>query len=144
MKKFATALALILSLLILCSCGASSSAGEVVYSDENAVVISASETSGTLYDLLSELQDSGSLSFSGTDGDYGFFIESVNSRSADASKNEYWAVYTTLSELDGVSYSSSDFGTYDYDGTALASASYGVSGLPAVEGELYALVLSSY
>lgn len=131
-------------LFILCSCGASTASGSIESSSAGAVVIKAGETSGSLYDLMVNLQDAGELEFSGSESDYGFFVESVNGEKAESSDNQFWAVYTTLSELDGVSYSSADFGTYDFNGITLFSASYGVSGLPAVKGELYALILESY
>ncbi len=116
----------------------------VVFTADDAVVIKASTTEGSLEDALNALKDSNALDFTGSQSEYGLYIESVNGRTADAAKNEYWAVYTTLTEIDGVSYSSAEYGTYDYDGTECASASFGASGLPMVEGELYAVVLAAY
>lgn len=116
----------------------------VVFTADDAVVIKANTTKGSLEDALNTLKDSKALDFTGSQSEYGLFIESVNGKTADADKNEYWAVYTTLTELDGVSYSSAEYGTYDYDGTECASASFGASGLPMVEGELYAIVLATY
>lgn len=116
----------------------------LVFTAEDAVVIKANTTEGSLEDALNVLKDSNALDFTGSQSEYGLYIESVNGRTADADKNEYWAVYTTLTELDGVSYSSAEYGTYDYDGTQCASASFGASGLPMVEGNLYAVVLAAY
>lgn len=116
----------------------------VVFTADDAVVIKANTTEGSLEDALNVLKDSNALDFTGSQSEYGLYIESVNGRTADADKNEYWAVYTTLTELDGVSYSSAEYGTYDYDGTQCASASFGASGLPMVEGNLYAVVLAAY
>ena len=116
----------------------------LVFTAEDAVVIKANTTEGSLEDALNVLKDSNALDFTGSQSEYGLYIESVNGRTADADKNEYWAVYTTLTELDGVSYSSAEYSTYDYDGTQCASASFGASGLPMVEGNLYAVVLAAY
>ena len=116
----------------------------VVFTADDAVVIKANTTEGSLEDALNALKDSNALDYTGSQSEYGLFIESVNGKAADAAKNEYWAVYTTLTEIDGVSYSSAEYGTYDYDGTECASASFGASGLPMVEGELYAVVLAAY
>ena len=116
----------------------------VVFTADDAVVIKANVTEGSLEDALNALKDSKALDFTGSQSEYGLFIEAVNGKTAVADKNEYWAVYTTLTELDGVSYSSAEYGTYDYDGTECASASFGASGLPMVEGELYAIVLATY
>ena len=74
----------------------------------------------------------------GSESEYGFYLTSLNGR--EATDEYYWAVYTTLGILDGVEYSNAAWGTWEYGGETLASASYGVSGLPLVEGELYALV----
>lgn len=116
----------------------------VVFTADDAVVIKANTTEGSLEDALNALKDSNALDFTGSQSEYGLYIESVNGKTADADKNEYWAVYTTLTEIDGVSYSSAEYGTYDYDGTECASASFGASGLPMVEGNLYAVVLATY
>ncbi len=116
----------------------------VVFTADDAVVIKANVTEGSLEDALNALKDSKALDFTGSQSEYGLFIEAVNGKTAVADKNEYWAVYTTLTELDGVSYSSAEYGTYDYDGTECASASFGASGLPMVDGELYAIVLATY
>ena len=116
----------------------------VVFTADDAVVIKANTTEGSLEDALNALKDSNALDFTGSQSEYGLYIESVNGKTADATKNEYWAVYTTLTEIDGVSYSSAEYGTYDYDGTQCASASFGASGLPMVEGNLYAVVLATY
>ena len=117
---------------------------EVVYSGDDAVVIKSNVTSGSLEDALNALKDSGKLDYTGSQSDYGLYIEAVNGVTADASANEFWAVYTTLGGLDGVSYSSEEYGTYEYEGTLCASASFGASGLPMVSGEIYVIALESY
>ena len=58
----------------------------------------------------------------------------------DADEGHYWAVYTSLETLDGVAYSDPSYGTWEYKNKQLFGASYGVSGLPLVAGEWYALV----
>ena len=140
LKFSAVAAAAAAFVMILVSCGAGSAAAEVKSQSETSIVIEAMQSGGSLADAL----DAGSLDFSASESEYGLFIESVNGRAADPSANEYWAIYTTLAELDGVSYSSSEYGVFEADGKTLASASYGASGLPMQEGELYALVLESY
>lgn len=135
--------AIITAALVLVSCGGAEASAEIVSSSDSAVVISVNETSGSLEDVLESLKADGKIDYSASEGEYGIYIESVNGRAADPS-SEYWAIYTSLSELDGVIYSSADFGTYDFEGKTLCSASYGASGLIAVEGELYALVLESW
>ena len=102
--------------------------------------------STTMKDYMDALKADGKLLFEGSDGDYGFYITSVlgiGSLTISSTANSYsgydWAVYTTLTSIDGVIYSADD-STFVYDGITLYKASYGVSGLPCVDGESYALV----
>ena len=126
------------------ACAQDSSIGaakaEVLASDAERVVIEVTEgdTSKSLYDALTVFQEEEKLTFSGSESEYGYYITSVNGVAGTA--GHYWAVYTTLGTLDGASYSDAQWGTFEYEGKTLASASYGVSGLPLVEGEYYALV----
>ncbi len=113
-------------------------------SSETLVVIRAEATSGSMQDAIAKLKEAGQITYEGSESEYGFYITSVNGYTPDASKNEFWAVYTTLGEYEGVSYSSAEYGTYNYKGTSCASASYGISGLPMVEGYLYILTISTY
>lgn len=143
--------ALILSLLLLVTftltaCGDETYeiGARVIETSENSVVIEATATLGSLWDALEYLSGEGELTFDGSDSEYGFYITSLNGRKADVSLNEYWAIYTTLWEYDGVEYSNPDYGEYYFMLTPCASASYGVSGLPMVEGELYVIVLESW
>lgn len=99
----------------------------------------------SMYDYMCALRDDGFLSFEGSDGDYGYYVTSVmgvTSKVVSSTANSYsgwdWAVYTTITELDGVIYSGDE--TTVVDGVTLHKASYGVSGIPCIEGESYALV----
>ena len=85
----------------------------------------------TLYDYMRALKERGELEFEAEKGDYGYYITSVEGVSEKR-------------ELDGVIYSSAEYGTWDYDGLTLNSARYGVDGMPAVEGCTYALVYSAW
>lgn len=129
---------------IFTACGQSSAAAKVVFSDETSVVIECTEDGGTLEDALSALSEAGELSYEGSQSEYGLYITGVNGRTADEAAGEYWAIYTTLGEADGVVYSSADYGTYEYDGKTCASASYGASGLPMVKGKIYVITLGKF
>lgn len=114
-------------------------------SSQTQVLVRVMETEDgkSMYDALVALQADGRLTFDGSESTYGFYITSVNG--VAATNDNYWAVYTTLGTYEGVSYSDATWGTIEHSDAlgntyALASASYGVSGLPLVEGELYALV----
>ena len=138
----ALAAALMCGALIGCAQAADKGDAEfrLVANDETCVVIAAdkSDTDRSLYDALAGFATSGEITMDGSESEYGFYLTSLNGR--EATDEYYWAVYTTLGILDGVEYSNAAWGTWEYGGETLASASYGVSGLPLVEGELYALV----
>ena len=123
---------------------AASAGAALLEGSDKLVVIEANENGGSLEEAMSALKEAGALTYEGSEGDYGFYLVSVNGYTPDAENNEYWAVYTTLGEYEGVEYSNSEYGTYEYGGKTLASASYGVSGLPLVKGEIYVLVVESY
>lgn len=111
-----------------------------VNTDTCVVIRITADEEGSLYDVLYTLRREGEIVFEGSEGEYGFYITSVNH--TVASGNSYWGIYTTLGTYEETSYSDSSWGTYDYNGNELASASYGVSGLPLVQGTIYALVFT--
>lgn len=117
---------------------------ELCDSSDGRIVIEALETGGDLADALVALQNAGLISFDGTTGDYGLYVTAINGKEADSTRNEYWAVYCTLGEYDGVEYSNIEYGSYEWEGVAFASASYGVSGLPIIKGEKYIIVFENY
>lgn len=148
MKHFRTLFAAATAAVLLCGalfagCAggeAGTSDAELLVSDGTRVVVRANAGDGTqsLYSVLEAMQKENKLTFAGSESEYGYYITSVNS--VEATDDHYWAVYTTLDTLDGTSYSDAQWGTWEYEGNTLASASYGVSGLPMIEGEYYALV----
>ena len=123
--------------------------GNVVLNVESVIFTANSEVielteSTSLKDYLDALARCGELVFAGSDGDYGFMIESVYGRAAEG--NAFWAVYTDLVTLEGddAVYSNADWGTFTIGNTLLNSAAYGVSNLPCVEGYTYALVYTTF
>ena len=129
---------------VLSACGNNDADATLLESSETLVVIQANTTNGSMQDAMAKFKEEGKLTYEGSESEYGFYLTSVNGYTPDASKNEFWAVYTTLGEYGGVSYSSAEYGTYDYKDTSCASASYGITGLPMVEGYLYILTISTY
>ncbi len=129
---------------IFSACANGNADATLLENSETLVVIKANTTSGSMQDAMTKLKEAGQISYEGSESEYGFYITSVNGYTPDASKNEFWAVYTTLGEYEGVTYSSAEYGAYEYKGTSCASALYGISGLPIVEGYLYILTISTY
>lgn len=137
--------------LLVCSlfagCGQTDRAeAELLKSDETAVCIRATRTdlNKSVFDGLKQLMEEGKLTFTYSMGDYGAYILTVNGKEPDPSENEFWAVYTSLGEYEGVVYSNSEYGSAEYEGRTLNSASFGVSGLPLVEGEIYLIEIGRY
>lgn len=146
-KKLSIVSILLVLMLALCAfaaCGKGTAKVTVLESEGEVLAIRADETKTDVSfgDVLLDLKESGKIQFEATNGDYGLYITSVNGKLA--SGNEFWAVYTTLEEYEGVSYSNTDYGTYTYGDTVCPSSSVGVDGLPMIEGYLYILVLETF
>ncbi len=100
---------------------------------------------GSMLDYMNTLKTAGDLTFEGSDSDYGFYITSVlgiGRKVVTSTANSYsgwdWAVYTTVTTIDGVTYSGTE--NFEYCGITFYKASYGVSGIPCVKDASYALV----
>lgn len=154
-KKFFSFIASLVAACSLCAfvaCGGPGivSTGEKVVFTADAKTLEYAEGTVvkdyyiTVIDYLLVLQERGGLEFEGYEGEWGYYITSVNGTKED--ETHFWLVYTDLVTVggDGVIYSDPSFGTYEYNGKTLNSASYGVSALPCLEGYTYALVYSSY
>ena len=141
---FIVAVVMVALSMLLSACGDGDAKVKLLKNDEKLVVIEAIDTGGSLEDALKELKADGKLDYEGSTSEYGFYLVSINGYIPDASKNEFWAIYSTLGEYEGVSYSSVEFGVYEYEGKVCASASYGISGMPLIEGEIYILTISTY
>ena len=144
--NFTIALIAVISIAAAAGCanGKTTVKATLIASEEKLIVIRADQNGGSFEDALNLFKDDGKLTYVSSEGQYGSFISAINGYTPDGSKNEFCAVYTSLATYNGVSYSSTEYGSYEYDGKTLGSASYGVSGLPLVAGELYVLTVSTY
>lgn len=99
-------------------------------------------------DYIDALADSGKIDVVGYESTFGYYITSVNGvaerTDASGTSGYSWMVYTNFTEEDGVTYADPAYGTFEYGDVTLASASYGVSQLPCVEGYVYALVYQAW
>ncbi|MCX4313571.1 MAG: hypothetical protein OSJ83_06925 [Clostridia bacterium] len=130
--------------MLLCACGDVKVQVRLVKNDEKLVMIEALATGGSLEDALNELKTKGELDYVGSQSEYGCYLISINGYVPDAAEHEFWAIYTSLTEYDGVTYSNEEFGTYDYAGETYVSAAYGISGMPLVSGYVYILAVTTY
>lgn len=139
--KFAAALVCAITAFALTAFAACKNAADVdaelLVSDEKLVVIRACADGGSLEDAMKSFSDGGRLNYEGSKSQYGLYLTSVNGYTP--SGEEYWTVYTTLGDYDGVSYSDADYGVFEYDGEVCACAMFGVSDLPLVADNLYVL-----
>ena len=144
MQKYGAAAAALASVMLFSACAEGADIGaaraEVRVNTPACVVIevTAGDEGKSLYDALAVFAERGEFTMDGSWSQYGFYLTSLNG--TDADEGHYWAVYTSLEERDGVAYSDPSYGTWEYEGKQLFGASYGVSGLPLVAGEWYALV----
>ena len=93
----------------------------------------------TLQDLMDYLSQNEDFSYIAS----GSFLTSVNGREADASSNEFWAIYTDL-KIGDLPYYDSTWGTIEVNGVNYASASKGITELPLNKDTVYVLSLSSW
>lgn len=154
MKKLLTSLLIVA--VSVCAVGAFASCGEEKGGETTASVIENNESvfafqadksaDGTksVYDYLSDFASDGVMTFDGDESEYGFFVTAVNGVKQADDYSSYWALYTSIGTVDGVVYATPDYGTYELNGLALNSASYGVSALPVFAEETYALVYTSF
>lgn len=155
MKQMKKVLAIFFSFVMLAAClafaGCESKEKTVLNTtlDESSasiVVITVTKTNEekSLFDAMQAWKEEGALDFTYSTSEYGAYLLSVNGREPDAEKNEFWAIYTSLTTYKDTVYSSTEYGSYEYEGSTLGSASYGVSGLPLVEGCVYVLTIGTY
>ena len=88
---------------------------------------------------MDAVKKAGKFEYETTASDYGAYLTSVNGRAADATKSEFWSLYTSNSGYNG------EFGeNYEYNGTTLYPASLGMDSLPVKTGETIMFILMTY
>ena len=101
-------------------------------------------------DYLDALAGDGAIVIEGYTGDYGYYVTSVNGLAESSSVTESvssgysWMLYSDFMQEDGTVYADPEYGTFEYGEKTLASASYGISYMPCVEGYTYALVYQAW
>lgn len=165
-KLLATFLAVCASVAAFAFAGCDNGSGENGGSDKNGEVIlevqsvaftakgdyiTLSETT-SVKDYMDALKDNGELVFGGENGSYGYYItsfyateEKIISSSATSSEGYSWSFYIDFISLEGDdAIYASDYTTYEYNGKTFYPASFGVSGIPCVEGHSYLFVYEYY
>lgn len=91
----------------------------------------------TLKDYMDALVEKKELTYSGTDSQYGIMLDTINDLKADATKGEYWFLYSNDDE-----YSNEAWGTYVLNETTYKSTTLGASSLPIKMGKTYVFMVS--
>ncbi len=105
-------------------------ADEVVIKVDSAYEMEADDT---LEDYMDYLEDKGKLDYEEEDG----MIISINGKKNTL--NSYWMIYTS-----DENYSNSQWGTYEYKGKTLGSATLGATALPLNKYATYVLVYQTF
>ena len=130
--------------LLVVSCFAFAACGKKYVQQKDTAVyftvdkdVMANVDGKTLQDYMDALVKKGQLTYSGDSTAYGLMINTVNDIKADASKGEYWFLYSDDDE-----YSNGDWGTYELNGKTYKSTTLGASSLPIKIGCTYVLMMS--
>lgn len=146
MKKLIGFLAAILAVFTLAVAGCArddrdETSGEIANGHTIVYAFTADCDEGSMLDYMNGLKSAGEITFEESDG----FITSVlgvTSKTISSTASSYsgwnWMIYTTVTTVDGVIYSGTE--SFSYNGITFYKAAYGVSGIPCVSGESYALV----
>ena len=128
---------MVLSLFCFVACDGGTATAEVVETSDTLVVIRVIETdqTTTLFDVMEDLQKENALQFelSGT------MLNSLNGKQNPADFSSCWMLYTSDREM-----GNSEWGTYDYKGTACLSAILGGDALTVSAGEYYVWVYMTF
>lgn len=103
-------------------------------------------------DYMDALVKAGWLSYDGNNGSYGYYITSVMeqsekilSSSGNSSEGYAWNLYLDFTTLEGdAAIYATDYTTKEIEGTTYYGASYGISGIPCVQGHTYVLSYDYY
>ena len=125
-----TLLAVLVLVMVLGLFACNKNVDEVVIKVDNAYKMEAEDT---LEDYMDYLEDKGKLDYEEEDG----MIISINGKANTF--NSYWMIYTS-----DENYSNSQWGTYEFKGKTLGSATLGATALPLNKDATYVLVYQTF
>ena len=92
-----------------------------------------------LVDYLAALQEKGELTYSAQNmGSYSMLM-TINDRTADATKGEYWFIYA-----DDEENTTPTWGEYEFNGKKYYSTNFGIDDMPIKEGVTFVFMISTY
>lgn len=101
--------------------------------DPVAITVSEATDGETLLEYMNGLEEDGTLKFTVNDG----MVTSINGVSNTT--NSYWMLYTSDSDN-----ANTEWGTYEYNGQTLGSATLGAESLTVVNGCVYVWVYTTF
>ncbi len=147
MKKLTKILSVLVVLTLLVSAFALFACQKKTYVQQTETAIAftidtdiISDLSGKkLVDYLNALQDKGELTYKAQNmGTYNMLM-TINDRTADATKGEYWFIYA-----DDEENTTPTWGEYEFEGKKYYSTNYGIDDMPIKEGVTFVFMISSY
>lgn len=93
----------------------------VVAEDGTETTYEGKTDAEVLHELLDEVAANEDFTYEGSDGDYGFFVDTVNGGKADSNAGSYWAIYVN--------------GEY---------GQYGVDEQPVADGDAFKLAFETF
>lgn len=127
-------------MFVFCGCGQSFGASQTKYSVTSnegvvAIAVEDAQDAKVLLDVMKLAQTEEKLTFTESNG----MIMSINGKENAADWSASWMLYTSDKEM-----STTEYGTYEYEGQTLCSATLGAGALPVVDGEIYVWVYVTF
>ena len=96
--------------------------------------VNEAEEGATALSALTKLKEEGKIEFEVQESEYGAYIISINGKAEESSGNSghSWMLYTSDEE-----FSTTDYGTVEYNGETYGQAALGASSLVVKSGEYY-------
>lgn len=140
MKRKIVVFLSLLFMFVFCGCGQSFGASQTKYSVTSnegvvAIAVEDAQDAKVLLDVMKLAQTEEKLTFTESNG----MIMSINGKENAADWSASWMLYTSDKEM-----STTEYGTYEYEGQTLCSATLGAGALPVVDGEIYVWVYVTF
>ena len=142
MKKILTSVSALLLVISICFAFAAcrynvvmTDSAEVFITIEDSLFNKLDENNQTLQAYMDLLVEKKALEYTVTNG----MVETVNGVTPDASKGEYWFIYS-----DDTEFTNEAWGTFEYKGTKFASTTFGIEALPIKVGCTYVFKVGVY
>ena len=140
MKRKIVVFLSLLFMFVFCGCGQSFGASQTKYSVTSnegvvAIAVEDAQDAKVFLDVMKLAQTEEKLTFTESNG----MIMSINGKENAADWSASWMLYTSDKEM-----STTEYGTYEYEGQTLGGATLGAGALPVVDREIYVWVYVTF